>query len=60
MGSGKKFRVSWETFPVWAVGVSLAFRSEHEISIHIELVKVRIYIGFGRGYEEFELDRRQA
>lgn len=32
-------------------------RSEHEVSIHIDLLKTRIYIGFGKGYEEFE---RQA
>ena len=58
MGSGKKFRMSWQSFPVWAVGIAVALRSEHEISIHIDLVKVRIYIGFGRGYEEFELEKQ--
>lgn len=54
MGSGKRFRIGWMNYPVIALGVSGALRSEHEVSIHIELIKVRIYIGFGKGYEEFD------
>lgn len=54
MGSGKKFRVSWMHKRHWALGVTFCTRSEHEVSIHIELIKVRVYIGFGKGYEEFE------
>jgi len=57
MGSGKKFRINWQSFPVYSIGATLAFRSEHEVSIHFEFIKLCIYIGFGRGYEEFELEK---
>lgn len=53
MGSGKKFRVSWMPKGIVSVGMSIGAMCEHEWSIHIELIKVRIYIGFGKGYEEF-------
>jgi len=54
MGSGDKFRISWMDWKIWALGVSIGRRCEHEWSIHIELIRIRIYIGFGRGYEEFD------
>lgn len=55
MGSGKRFRIVWwESYPVVALGVSIALRSEHEVSIRIDLIKASIYIGFGKGYEEFD------
>jgi len=57
MGSGKKFRITWQKFPVYSIGATLAFRSEHEVSIHLEFIKLSIYIGIGKGYEEFELER---
>lgn len=55
MGSGKRFRITWwDSHPIVALGIAVALRSEHEVSIHIDLLKTRIYIGFGKGYEEFE------
>ena len=53
MGSGKRFRVTWETYPVWGFGVSLALKSEHQVSVSICLLKLYIYVGFGKSYEEF-------
>jgi hypothetical protein len=54
MGSGKKFRIKWESYPVYSIGAALALRSEHEISIHLNFIKLSIYIGVGKGYEEFD------
>jgi hypothetical protein len=57
MGSGKKFRIQWESYPVYSIGASLAFRSEHEVSIQFNFIKLSIYIGLGKGYEEFEREK---
>lgn len=54
MGSGDKFRFQWMPRQVWAIGMSFITRGEHEISIQIDLLKASIYIGIGKGYEEFE------
>lgn len=53
MGSGKKFRISWLHPQVTALGISVVRFGEHEWSIAIELIKFSIYIGIGKGYEEF-------
>ena len=53
MGSGEKFRISWLPSNMIALGISGGRMMEHEWSFHIELIKIRIYIGFGKGYEEF-------
>lgn len=52
MGSGKKFRVSWMDRRIVAFGISAMYKGEHEFSIHIDLIKINIYIGFGKGYDE--------
>ena len=52
MGSGKKFRVSYMRGFV-SLGISIVPNSEHALSIHIELIKVGIYLGFGKGYNEY-------
>jgi hypothetical protein len=57
MGSGEKFRVRWESFPIYSIGATLAFRSEHEVSICFNFIKLSVYIGIGKGYEEFELEK---
>ncbi len=57
MGSGEKFRVRWEPFPIYSIGATLAFRSEHEVSIRFNFIKLSVYIGIGKGYEEFELEK---
>ena len=54
MGSGKKFRITLAHPGHWGLGAFLGIRSEHEVSVHIELIKINIYIGFGKGYEEFD------
>lgn len=54
MGSGDKFRFGLMPKGVWSVGVAVGRMTEHEWSIHVELLFWRLYIGFGRGYEEFE------
>jgi hypothetical protein len=53
MGSGNKFRVSWMSNQFMRLGVSVGRMSEHEWSIHVDLIKFSIYIGIGKGYEEF-------
>lgn len=53
MGSGKKFRIDWLPEGIFALGMSVGRMMEHEWSIHVDLIKVQIYIGFGKGYEEF-------
>jgi hypothetical protein len=58
MGSGKKFRIKWESYPVYSIGATLAFRSEHEASIHLNFIKLSIYIGIGMGYEEFDFKEK--
>jgi hypothetical protein len=57
MGSGEKFRVRWESFPIYSIGATLAFRSEHEVSIRFNFIKLSVYIGIGKGYEEFEPEK---
>lgn len=52
MGSGEKFRVSVMPWQVWSLGIAVAQFSEHRVSISIDLVKISIYIGFGKGYDE--------
>lgn len=54
MGSGDKFRFGLMPKGVWSVGVAVGRMTEHEWSIHVELLFWRLYIGFGRGYKEFE------
>lgn len=54
MGSGKKFRIDWQHPKFVSLGISIGRMSEHEWSIHIDLIKITIYIGFGKGYEEFD------
>lgn len=53
MGSGKKFRVSWHPWNLWDVGFAVVFRSEHEVSIHINFLRFGVYVGIGKGYEDF-------
>lgn len=53
MGSGNKFRISWMHPNHISLSLSVMYRGEHELSIHIDLIKISIYIGFGKGYEEF-------
>jgi hypothetical protein len=52
MGSGKRFRVKWDSYPSYAIGVSLTLNSEHKVSIQLNFVKLHVYIGFGKGYDE--------
>lgn len=53
MGSGSKFRLNWLGSNFVSLGIFVGRRCEHEWSIKIDLVKFGIYIGFGKGYEEF-------
>lgn len=49
MGSGDKFSIHWMQ------GIGFGFhidRFPHQVSININLIKVSIYIGFGKGYDE--------
>ena len=52
MGSGKKFRIGLMERNVTALALSVVHFGEHTWSIYIELIKIRIYIGFGKGYDE--------
>lgn len=51
MGSGKKLRCSWD-YDFYALGIVIIPKSEHTVSIHINLVVFSIYIGLGKGYDE--------
>ena len=53
MGSGEKFRINWMPEGIFSLGISGGRMLEHEWSFHIDLIKAQIYIGFGKGYEEF-------
>ena len=49
MGSGSKFSIDW----IQGFGLGLyVSRFPHQLSINISLIKVGIYIGFGKGYDE--------
>ena len=49
MGSGDKFSVDWMDGVGLGIYVS---RFPHALSINISLIKVGIYIGFGKGYDQ--------
>jgi len=53
MGSGDKFRFGWMPRGMFAFGLSIGRMHEHEWSIHIDIIFWRMYIGIGKGYEEF-------
>lgn len=49
MGSGEKFSIDWLR------GFGLGFYVNtfpHQLSININLIKIGIYFGFGKGYDE--------
>jgi hypothetical protein len=52
MGSGEKFRIDWLHPNVVSIGFGVIRNGEHEWSINIDLIKVGIYIGIGKGYDE--------
>jgi len=52
MGSGKKFRIDWMPRNFVSIGMSIVYKGEHDLSIHFDLIKIQIYIGFGKGYDE--------
>jgi hypothetical protein len=49
MGSGDKFSVS--VTDGFGLGIYID-RFPHSLSIQINLIKISIYIGFGKGYDE--------
>jgi hypothetical protein len=51
MGSGDKFKIGWMHGFGFGLGVHVD-RFPHQLSINIILLKVSIYIGFGKGYDE--------
>ncbi len=52
MGSGEKFRVRWISESYVSLGLFIGKNMEHEWSIAITLLKLDIYIGIGKGYDE--------
>lgn len=49
MGSGPRFEIK----PMHGFGVGIYFdKFPHALSININLIKITIYIGFGKGYDE--------
>lgn len=49
MGAGDKFSISC----IQGVGLGVHFSNfPHQLSININLLKVNIYLGFGKGYDE--------
>lgn len=52
MGSGEKFKCEW-LGGHHGVGLGIWIDTfPHQLSINITLIKLRIYIGFGKGYDE--------
>jgi hypothetical protein len=51
MGSGEKFQIDWWTKGSIGLGIWIS-NFPHELSIQITLLKVSIYMGFGKGYDE--------
>lgn len=49
MGSGPRFSIT--ALEGFGLGI-YASRFPHLISININLIKINIYIGFGKGYDE--------
>ena len=49
MGSGDKFSI--DVMEGWGIGI-FASSFPHQLSIHINLIKISIYMGFGKGYDE--------
>lgn len=49
MGAGEKFRI--ELIEGFGLGFYIG-RFPHQLSISITLIKVNIYFGFGKGYDE--------
>jgi len=49
MGSGPRFEIA--PLDGFSLGI-YASRFPHSISINISLIKINIYIGFGKGYDE--------
>lgn len=54
MGSGKKFRITWMESDIIRLGISGGRKCEREWSFFIDLIKISIYIGIGKGYEQFD------
>jgi hypothetical protein len=49
MGSGDKFSIG--ITEGWGLGIFFN-TFPHQLSIHISLIKIDIYIGLGKGYDE--------
>ena len=51
MGSGSRFKITY-TKEQWSLGLTFVPGFPHKLSFYINLVKIQIYIGFGKGYDE--------
>jgi hypothetical protein len=49
MGSGDKFSI--DIMEGWGFGIFFN-TFPHQLSVHISLIKINIYMGFGKGYDE--------
>jgi hypothetical protein len=52
MGAGDKFRIEYIGHSYISLGIFIGRNCEHEWSISIDLIKIKIYIGIGKGYHE--------
>ena len=50
MGSGSRFKIS--SIEGFGIGIYVRSTFPHALSININLIKINIYIGFGKGYDE--------
>jgi len=46
----KRFRIN--TTAVWSVGVTVIPGGEHSLSIYLNFLRVAVYIGLGKAYNE--------
>lgn len=52
MGSGDKFKIDWiDGHHGFGLGIWID-KFPHQVSINITIIKLRIYIGLGKGYDE--------
>lgn len=52
MGSGAKFRY-YSAYDMFALGFQVVPHGEHRLSVHINLGFWHLYLGFGKGYDEY-------
>lgn len=51
MGSGPRFCIN-KLRDYWSLGFTFVPGHPHEYSFYLDLIKIQIYVGIGKGYDE--------